>query len=180
MKRVLAVCLGVALSLPLHADIRGDEQSHRLARAQNAVWQVLFGRRVVTQARKQLGRPYVWGAKSGERGFDCSGLTAFVYGSLGVGLAPNAVGQYGQGVPIDKAGLLAGDLVFFSGQGSPLHVGIYTGDGQFLHAPGSGKVIQAAAIDSAYFKNRYIGARRVTPSMEEVQRNKHLHEEKAP
>jgi hypothetical protein len=164
-RRWILLCL-LCLPWVLHADIREEEQQRRLARADNSIWQVLFGQRVVKEAKKQLGKPYIWGAKDGEEGFDCSGLTAYVYGTLGVPLAINAIGQYSQGVGIERAGLLPGDLVFFSGQGSPLHVGIYTGDGQFLHAPGSGKVIELSSMESSYFRNHYIGARRMTQSLD--------------
>jgi hypothetical protein len=174
LNRALLCALLGALALPLRADIQGEEQVRRLARADNSIWQAVFGHRVVREAEKQLGRPYIWGAKDGAEGFDCSGLTAYVYGTLGVELAQNAIGQYQQGVSIERAGLLAGDLVFFSGQGSPLHVGIYAGDGQFLHAPGAGKVIQMASIDSTYFKDHYIGARRLTPALDEARRQRGL------
>jgi NlpC/P60 family len=171
--RRIWILLGLlCLPLALRADIREEEQQRRLARADNSIWQVLFGQRVVKEAKKQLGKPYVWGAKDGSEGFDCSGLTAYVYGTLGVPLAVNAIGQYAQGVGIEQAGLLPGDLVFFSGQGSPLHVGIYAGDGQFLHAPGSGKVVELSSIDSSYFKNHYIGARRMTPALDEARRQR--------
>jgi hypothetical protein len=164
----LLCLLALLAALPLGADIRQEEQQRRLARADNNVWQALFGQRVLREARRQLGKPYIWGAKDGAKGFDCSGLTAYVYGTLGVPVALNAIGQYAQGVGIERGGLLPGDLVFFSGQGSPLHVGIYAGDGQFLHAPGSGKLIQLASLDSRYFKNHYIGARRLTPPLDQA------------
>jgi cell wall-associated NlpC family hydrolase len=166
------LCLCLALACPLRADFRAEEKARRLARAGNDVWQALFGQRVLHEAKKQLGKPYIWGAKDGEQGFDCSGLTAYVYGTLGVPIAINAAGQYGQGISIERASLLPGDLVFFVGKGSPLHVGIYAGDNEFYHAPGTGKVIQSSSLDEPYFKNRYLGARRMTPSLEEVRRQR--------
>lgn len=162
--------LGLALAVGLHADPRDDERARKAARAENNIFQVLFGQRVVREAEKQLGRPYIWGAKDGDKGFDCSGLTAYVYGTLGVALPPNALGQYGQGAPIERGGLQAGDLVFFSGQGSPLHVGIYGGDGRFIHAPGTGKSIRWAGIDDPYFRGHYMGARRVTPTLKDAKK----------
>ena len=165
LNRLLAVALLLALAPSLVADVRGEEQARHLARADNAIWQLLFGRRVVQEAEKQLGKPYLWGAKDGAQGFDCSGLSAYVYSSLGVAMAPNAMGQFGQGIGIERGGLLPGDLVFFMGRGSPFHVGIYAGDGRFIHAPGTGKVIQYAALNDAYFRDRYLGARRLTPDL---------------
>ena len=106
IRPMLAWALVLGLAGALRADVRGEEQARHLAQAENAVWQVLFGQHVVAEAQKQLGKPYVGGAKDGGRGFDCSGLTAFVYGSLGVDLAPNALGQYNQGIAIERASLL--------------------------------------------------------------------------
>jgi hypothetical protein len=83
-------------------------------------------------------------------------------------------------VSIERAALLPGDLVFFSGQGSPLHVGIYAGDGNFVHAPGSGKVIQIAQIDSSYFRDHYIGARRLAPALDEARRQRGLSQDLRP
>jgi hypothetical protein len=159
--RLLALLL--ALSGPAWADRAADEQARRLKRADEGLWQLSFGQRIVAEARKQLGRPYIWGEKDGVRGFDCSGYTAYVFKQLGMTTAPNAVGQFNQGIYIEKASLLPGDLVFFAGNGSPLHVGIYGGDGRFYHAPGAGKTIRASGLDDSYFKNRYLGARRLTP-----------------
>ena len=170
MAWALALTLALAGSLALHADPREDERKRHASRAENDVWQLLFGKRALREAEKQLGKPYIWGAKDGEKGFDCSGLTAFVYGSLGVPLAPNALGQYAQGDPIERGSLQAGDLIFFSGQGSPLHVGIYGGDGRFIHAPGSGKEIQWGKADDAYFRNRFVGARRMAPPLSVARR----------
>ncbi len=168
---LLAILAG-ALVLPLRADVRAEEQARHLARADNAVWQALFGQQVLREAKKQLGKPYIWGAKAGDRGFDCSGLTAYVYGTLGVPLAQNALGQYSQGISIERANLISGDLVFFTGQRSPLHVGIYAEDGNFLHAPGTGKVIQMAHIDDTYFRNHFVGGRRMTPPLAEARRQR--------
>jgi cell wall-associated NlpC family hydrolase len=164
--------LALGLALPLHADLEQEEHARRLARADNAIWQAFFGQRVLHEAKKQLGKPYVWGAKDGEQGFDCSGLTAYVYGTLGVPIAINALGQFVQGSSIERAALLPGDLVFFTGQGSPLHVGIYVGDNEFYHAPGTGKVIQSSSLDEPYFKRRYLGARRLTPALDEAHRQR--------
>jgi len=172
--------LALGLALPLQADIRAEEQARRLARADNAIWQAVYGMRVVQEAKKQLGKPYIWGAKDGEKGFDCSGLTAYVYGTLGVPIAINAVGQFAQGISIEKAGLLPGDLVFFAGQGSPMHVGIYAGEGEFYHAPRSGKVIQTSSIEDPYYKNRYLGARRLSPALDEARRERGLQKDLNP
>lgn len=171
-KLVLGLLVLLGSASAGRADIRSEQLAGKANRADNAVWQLIFGQHVVKEAQKQLGKPYIWGAKDGDRGFDCSGLTAYVYGTLGVSLAPNALGQYQQGIAIERFGLQPGDLVFFTGQGSPLHVGIFTGQGHFLHAPGSGKLIQESSLDESYFKSRFIGARRIAPDLSETRKKR--------
>jgi len=171
LNRALAGALGLLLlAAPLAADFAAEEQARRARRVEENLWQLVFGKRAVSEARRLLGQPYLWGGKSGDKGFDCSGYTAYVYRRLGVPLAESAMQQFQQGSPVEKAGLEPGDLVFFLGQGSPLHVGIYEGDGRFLHAPGTGKVIESSEIDSSYFRDRFAGARRVSPALEEERR----------
>jgi cell wall-associated NlpC family hydrolase len=168
LNRVLAAALGFSLlAAPLGADVASEAQAARETRVQEDLWQVLVGQRAVRLARQQLGKPYVWGDKTGAHGFDCSGFTSYVYRCLGVPLGVSALLQYQAGQGIDKGALQAGDLVFFLGDGSPLHVGIYEGDGFFLHAPGAGKVIERARLDAPYFTQRYVGARRPAPGLGE-------------
>jgi len=165
------LCLSGVWSSSLIADIKAEEQDRRWKQLNENIWQAVFGQRVVARAKHQLGRPYVWGCKTGDPGFDCSGFTAYVFNSLGVPLASSALAQYQQGIEVEQAALQPGDLVFFTGQGSPLHVGIYEGDGAFLHAPGTGKVIESSRLDSPYFSRRFVGARRVAPDLDaEVRR----------
>ncbi|HXB97898.1 MAG TPA: C40 family peptidase [bacterium] len=172
--RALALLALLALAHPagLAADLEQDDQARKVRQADEAVWQAVFGERVVTEARKQLGQPYVWGGKSQAQGFDCSGYTAWVYRSLGVDIGVSALQQYQQGVSIPRAGLLPGDLVFFLGSGAPLHVGIYAGDGQFLHAPGAGKRIESSKIDGSYFGARFLAGRRVVPALAQEQQRR--------
>lgn len=169
---VLGLILGLACAAPLCADYQAEEQARHLRQADESIWQALFGQRVLASARRELGRPYMWGGKTEATGFDCSGYTAFVLRSVGVALAPTALGQFGQGLDIDASALQPGDLVFFTGQGCPLHVGIYAGGGAFLHAPGTGKVIESSKLASPYFSQHFVGARRMTPSLDAMLRRR--------
>lgn len=113
------------------------------------------GTRAARLARRWLGTPYVWGGSS-PRGFDCSGLTSFVYRRLGVTLPHNAAAQWSVGRPVARNRLRPGDLVFFSGLG---HVGLYVGRGRMIHAPQSGERVRVTLL--ATRAGSYVGARRV-------------------
>jgi cell wall-associated NlpC family hydrolase len=96
-------------------------------------------------ARAQLGDPYQYGA-SGPDAFDCSGFTMYCYSQIGISLSHHSGSQISEGPRVDRAHLMAGDLVFF---GSPIHhVGLYVGGGQFIHAPHSGDVVSYRSLDS--------------------------------
>ncbi|MEG2985165.1 MAG: NlpC/P60 family protein [Peptostreptococcaceae bacterium] len=117
---------------------------------------------VVNLAYSKLGSPYVWGAE-GPSSFDCSGLTSYVFrNAAGVSLPRTSGAQYGAGTSVSKANLQAGDLVFFAtGGGGISHVGIYVGGGQMIHAPQEGDVVKVSNINSSYWQNAYVGAKRV-------------------
>jgi peptidoglycan DL-endopeptidase CwlO len=115
-----------------------------------------LGGQAVAIAEQYLGVPYVWGGAS-PSGFDCSGLTMYVYAQLGVSLPHNAAAQYGMGTPVPSNALEPGDLVFFDGLG---HVGIYVGGGSFIHAPHTGDVVRISSMTGWYSSN-YVGARRI-------------------
>ena len=121
-----------------------------------------LGRQIVATAKQYLGVPYVYGGAS-PKGFDCSGLVYYVYGQYGYKLQRGAGSQYRtDGTPVDKSDLQPGDLVFFSDNVDPIgHVGMYIGDGQFIHAStGKGQVI-ITDLDSYYYAEHYTGARRI-------------------
>jgi cell wall-associated NlpC family hydrolase len=109
-----------------------------------------------TIALHYLGIPYLWGGASPATGFDCSGLVMYVFAQLGVSLPHYAAAQYQLGTPVDRSQLQPGDLVFFDALD---HVGIYIGNGQFVHAPQTGDVVKITAL--ADFGDSYVGARRL-------------------
>ena len=118
--------------------------------------------KLVRTASRFIGTPYRWGGTSARSGFDCSGLTMTVYRLNGLELPRSARAQFGAGTPVSRSAVRKGDLVFFAtGRGGRVsHVGIYTGGGEFIHAPGRGKTIRMASLGSDYFRARYKGARR--------------------
>lgn len=116
---------------------------------------------LVKTAKDFIGVPYLWGGASFDDGFDCSGLTMTVYQLNGLNLPRNSKKQYDAGTVVNKNDLQKGDLVFFSlkGKNSVSHVGIYIGDGKFIHASSHGKKIQIDSLSSNYFTNQYIGGK---------------------
>lgn len=116
---------------------------------------------IVTRAHSYLGLPYRWGGYTPEKGFDCSGLTKAVYNLVGLDLPRTSLAQFRSGTPVSKDDLDRGDLVFFLSQSRNKisHVGIYTGDGKFIHAPGKNKIIRVDSLANQYFKNHFAGAR---------------------
>jgi cell wall-associated NlpC family hydrolase len=112
---------------------------------------------------QEMGKPYKWGA-TGPDSFDCSGLVYYLYGKLGISLPRVAADQAKAGTYVPKSDLSYGDLVFFITDGKSVsHVGIYVGNGEFVHAPSSGKVIRVSTLETGYFADRYHTARRVIP-----------------
>lgn len=116
---------------------------------------------IVQTTRHFIGTPYLWGGCSPDTGFDCSGLAMTAYQLNGLHLPRTSREQYAAGYPIAWNHLKKGDLVFFSGNqhGTVTHVGVYAGDGRFIHAPGKGKKIRMDSLSARYYRQRYIGAR---------------------
>lgn len=119
---------------------------------------------VVITALNFLGKPYRHGSSSVEQGFDCSGFTRHVYDlSLGVALPRSADDQANAAslVSVERAELQPGDLVFFDTlKRTYSHVGIYVGEGRFIHAPRTGSQVRVEDMRFAYWAQRFTGARR--------------------
>ena len=119
------------------------------------------------QALLALGMDYKYGGKSPVTGFDCSGLVAHVYKQAwGIQLPPNTKGQSQVGTPVTLAELQPGDLVFYDTLKRPYsHVGIYLGDGRFVHSPKTGAQVRVESVKSSYWTARFNGARRIEPAL---------------
>ncbi len=118
---------------------------------------------VLQYAARYLNTPYKYGGTT-PAGFDCSGFVQYVYKHFDISLPRAAAAQATAGVRVDKANLSPGDLVFFDTEGSGInHVGIYAGNGRFIHSssPNSGGVIYTSLGESFYSKS-YAGARRLS------------------
>lgn len=110
---------------------------------------------------QEMGKPYKWGG-TGPDSYDCSGLVYSLYGKLGLSLPRVARDQAKSGTYVSKEELTYGDLVFFARDGKNInHVGIYVGDGQFVHSPETGDVVKKSTLLSGYYAKCYYTARRV-------------------
>ncbi len=122
---------------------------------------------VLIRAISLVGTPYVWGGNTPESGFDCSGLVNYVFRDmLNLRLPRTSRELSALAAPSITAPQLAtGDLVFFASGGTVTHVGIYVGDGRFVHAPRTGGVVRLERLDGRYWQQRWAGARRVLASL---------------
>ncbi len=117
--------------------------------------------KILDFADDYLGTPYVWGGTT-PAGFDCSGFVQYVYGKNGYNITRTTYTQWdNDGIPVDREDLAPGDLVYFGYGDAPSHVGIYVGDGKMIHSPRTGDVIKYSTIESGYYDNCYLGARRI-------------------
>lgn len=114
------------------------------------------GKRAAQLAQQQEGVPYQYGGHT-PTGFDCSGLVYYVYGKLGVSVPRTAAAQFDHTARVARDDLKPGDLVFFLDAN---HVGIYVGDGWFVHAPETGKPVAGAWLNTGYWHDHYYGAGR--------------------
>lgn len=118
---------------------------------------------VLIRAISLVGTPYRYGGNTPEGGFDCSGLVNYVYRDmldLSLPRSSRDLAAY-QGPKIVPERLTTADLVFFGSGGQVSHVGIYVGEGRFVHAPSSGGTVRLDHLDGHYWRDHYSGAKRV-------------------
>ena len=118
---------------------------------------------VLMRAISLVGTPYRYGGNSPEGGFDCSGLVNYVYRDmLDLRLPRTSRDLFAMPhAPIAPDRLASGDLVFFGSGGQVSHVGIYVGEGRFVHAPSSGGTVRLDRLDGPWWQEHYSGARRL-------------------
>ena len=120
------------------------------------------GSAILKEAQKYLGTPYVYGGAS-PSGFDCSGFVYYVLKQFGLSPYRTPADQYRMGTYVAKSDLQIGDIVFFAGTYASgiSHVGIYAGNGQFIHSPNSRSTVSYSDLTSGYWANHHYGARRI-------------------
>lgn len=121
-----------------------------------------LGEQIVALAKQYLGTPYVLGG-NGPSSFDCSGFTKYIYAQFGYSLNRTATDQLQNGVSVSRSELQPGDLVFFKYNTSkPVsHVGIYIGNGEFIHASTNRYMVQIDQMNTGHYANVYVYARRI-------------------
>ena len=153
---VVPVDLASPDNAPLAAQIAALQQAQASPSTSSRI------KTVLQRAFALLGTPYRWGGTSPERGFDCSGLVGYVFRSIGIDLPRVSRAMAHEGTAItDRNALNEGDLVFFGKRGKVDHVGIYIGEGKFLHAPRTGRDVTVSSMDSGYWSQKYLQARRL-------------------
>jgi cell wall-associated NlpC family hydrolase len=146
----------------------GDQVVRRPVPAQRA-WPVVVpadpvrANAVLMRAISLVGTPYRYGGNTPDTGFDCSGLVNYVYRDMLDVRLPRTSRDLAawQGPRIKPERLAAADLVFFGSGSSVSHVGIYVGEGRFVHAPSTGGTVRLDHLDGPYWRDHYSGAKRV-------------------
>lgn len=167
MKRLPLTCIASLLLITAgaRADVLGDflTQKGLITASESAPAPLPTASALAVHAMGFMGVPYKWGGNDAQTGLDCSGFVQAVYQQItGVVLPRTSERQAAATLAIAPHDLAPGDLVFFNTMGQPnSHVGIYIGEGRFVHAPRTGSRIKLERLAASYWSTRFDGARRV-------------------
>jgi cell wall-associated NlpC family hydrolase len=151
------VVLVLLLAFPATAAAAPDRSDEGVRPTMPVEMRATTGEKAVAIALRYLGTPYSWAGAS-PAGFDCSGFVMYVYGKLDITVPHSSWMLWGEGRPVTRKHLRAGDIVFFNGRS---HVGIYVAKGRFVHSPHSGDVVKVSRFSEDWYGSTYDGARRV-------------------
>src|SRR5262245_48859844 len=118
------------------------------------------GDEIAMRALAFLGTPDGWGG-GGRAAFDCSGLVRFIHAQLGIPVPRTAAEQFAAATPVRIDALVPGDLLFFRIHGAVSHVAIYAGEGRFIHAPQTGKLVELRLLDDPFYGPKLVSAGRL-------------------
>ena len=156
---LFVVCIsGCATTAPPEAGSR----TSRAAATETALPSGLqTGLRAARVAVSMVGTPYRYGGSTPETGFDCSGLVHYSFGQNGVNVPRTSLEQFREAVKISLNDAKEGDILFFEDQEKLSHVGIFIGDGRFVHAPTSGRSVSIGSLDNPYYQMHLVGVGRL-------------------
>jgi cell wall-associated NlpC family hydrolase len=160
-----ACALLVVHPLPATADTLGAQARERVGVVVGTMWN--GAQELAVYALGMIGVEYRWGGEDPASGLDCSGLVRHVFQQVaGVSLPRTSKEMSRLGDRVGRHDLLPGDLVFFNTRRFAFsHVGIYLGDGRFIHAPRTGRDVEVAEFDNRYWQKRFDGARRLVSAL---------------
>jgi cell wall-associated NlpC family hydrolase len=166
LRPFVAVVLASLLAACGHAPVRSHAQSQV---ASPRAWPIVTpadpaaANAVLMRALGLVGTPYRYGGNTPEGGFDCSGLVTYVYRDMLDLRLPRTSRELAgaRGERVDDDRLAAADLVFFGSGEDVSHVGIYVGEGRFVHAPSTGGTVRLDRLDGVYWRDHFRGALRV-------------------
>ena len=157
------VSIGVSPSASLLNSSSGNNGSSDTGSSGSVSENASIGQQMADKALTYNGYPYVWGGASPSTGFDCSGLVYYIAKCFGYSIPHGSTSQYAYGTYVEKSDLQPGDFVFFENTYTEgiSHVGIYLGNGDFIHASSSETGVKISNLNEAYYINHYYGARRI-------------------
>jgi cell wall-associated NlpC family hydrolase len=157
---VIAFVAGGCASVP-HGASSTSEDAQRAVVGESQL-ESTQGQEVVRVAAALIGTPYRLGGDDPAHGFDCSGLVFYSFDQLGIEVPRTAADLLQAAKPVAREALTPGDLVFFRSSARRIdHVGIYAGDGRFIHAPSKGAVVTYAYLDDPYYRAHFASAGRL-------------------
>jgi cell wall-associated NlpC family hydrolase len=157
---LIAFVAGGCASVPRGPSSTADEASREIVGESRP--EPTQGQDVVRVAAGLIGTPYKFGGDDPAQGFDCSGLVFYSFDQLGIEVPRTAADLRHAAKPVARESLTPGDLVFFRSSARRVdHVGIYAGDGRFIHAPSKGAVVTYAYLDDPYYRAHFASAGRL-------------------
>lgn len=149
------------VTLASRSDERSREADNEVENKPEQTASSAQAEKVIDYAKNFLGCAYSYGA-SGPKRFDCSGFTMHVFKNFNIDLPHQSASQGKKGTQVNKDSLKPGDLVFFKTNGKGIsHVGIYIGNGNFIHASTGGRKVEITSLSDTYYQKRYVTARRI-------------------
>lgn len=150
-----------AISVMLMVMLAGCASSPEIPRQTTVRASNEVASQAVIYAKEMLGKRYKYAGDTPE-GFDCSGLVKYSYGRAGISMPRDTQAQHRMSVLVSMHGLREGDLLFFDQEGKKKsHVGMYLGNGRFIHAPSSGGKVRTDSMNAEYWKKHFVEARRI-------------------